>query len=1180
MASEERIDEYVDRPAVKDDTDFLRGELKSVLDLFDKVNNSKISLSGAQSLKDVTKNTEATQKAFEGLTAENKKLQKAYDDLAKKVADLSAKNKKSNDDNKKSTDELEKAKAKLAASESKQAKEIALVNQQRIEQNKLLKIQATLENAVAGSVEYARAKVADLTLQRNVLNITTEAGKKKQAELNAEIDQYNEFIKENVDALAKQKINIGNYQGSAKIIVDALERARQKVETLSKAGDPGSGNLRAARTEFEALRQVVDGKEFLSYAGKVGDAQKEVKAFTRVLIDLERRNEGNSEAAIELRKHLAELTDQVADTKAEVKALSSDTRTFDLFAGSVNFAADAFQTFAGAAALSADSEEDVQEVTKTLLAIQTTANGVKGIANELTTRGTAANKVYAFAQNQVAIAMDTTATAGARLRAALITIGIGALIIGIGLLVANFSKLKDALSGISETQRILNDINKKAIDGYVQERIHVEALAREVNNETTSKQRKKEIIKELNDLSPTYFSNIKSETDLQDKLNESVVKYVKAIELKARAKAAENALGDTEKPIIERQIELQRQLAALNDKTFDTDERKKRSIEGLTKRIEESNKALSTGVITENVDNEIAYLIKQRGPIQKIITDINAELDGLGGDPNKAIQLPFVSTKKARTGDLEDEAAAYEKLSAIEDAYLTTRLGARENAFDLRKQILEKERDVQLQNLNAQIAAEQAKGIIDVNTQKGFDQTRLGIQGDFEEKRKKLKGKYDEDILNIGQSFIARQREQDQQDRDQFIKDKEEKLKAEVDNLLALQEDRFLEEAKGREVELKALDEWYTKRVAATREGSRARNKVEEKYAQERAEIEYRYAVAALKTQIEFADKILQAHKVAGIDVTEEEKRLSELRMQLSDIETKHAIDNEKKKAKTRKETLEEIKAGIEQAQEIEGKVAEVIGGLISANVDRQKNAIQEQIDALDKKKEKEIEAINASTASEKDKADKIAIVEARAAAQKESLERRQRQLELQRARFEKAKNIADIILRTAVAVMDGLIKGGPPLAIAYGAIGAAELAVAIATPLPKFKHGREKGPATWAITGDGGVPEVATSPDLSQAFLTPSTDTVTYLPKNWKVFPNVQEFQDAAVNMVHKPLQSLPVINNNNDGLIRAMAYEIGGLKRAIMGKQETHFHWDNGQLQKSIKNGNDWWRYIQNNI
>lgn len=297
--------------------------------------------------------------------------------------------------------------------------------------NKELKAEIELETALEGSMRRARAEIKALTAERENLNITTAEGKKRAEEINAAIDKNNEFLRKNSSELEKQKINVGNYAGSAKIIVEAFERARQKVQQFSTQLGPTSPEARAARVEFEALERITGNPQFLNIAAKVGDTNKELRFFTQRLNELEDAGMKNSQVYADVRSRLAQLTDQISDTKSEIKALSSDTRNFDLFAGSVNFAADAFQTFAGAAALAGASEEDVAKQIKTLVAIQSVANGVKGIANELTTKGTAANKAYAFVQAQVSTLTSASATATQKWGAALKTVGVGLLIAGI-----------------------------------------------------------------------------------------------------------------------------------------------------------------------------------------------------------------------------------------------------------------------------------------------------------------------------------------------------------------------------------------------------------------------------------------------------------------------------------------------------------------------------------------------------------------------------------------------------------------------------------------------------------------------------------------------------------------------------------------------------------------------------
>jgi hypothetical protein len=557
----------------------------------------------------------------------------------------------------------------------------------------------------------------------------------------------------------------------------------------------------------------------------------------------------------------------------------------------------------------------------------------------------------------------------------------------------------------------------------------------------------------------------------------------------------------------------------------------------------------------------------------------------LYGDQKKIVQEFYDANRDLGVKDLELQRALIEqrakffadelqyradilkKFSEVEEAQEITRVNARKQALKLESAIIEGQ------------YADEIRAAKD-NQTKIFEVNR-----EFTFRRKKLQEDYERDILAIHQTSLQRRREQDQQDIDQFKQDQEDRLNKDIDNLQKIEEKRQLARVEGQESEIKALNKRYEAQVAATKEGSREREKVERDYAERRADIEYRYALAELKNQIEFAEKIVKYKKDNNQDVTADEIKLHELKMRLSDIETQHVIDNNKRQAKSSQEKYEDVKRGIDTIRSVYSETTAFIDGMLSASIDKQKNQIQDQIDDIDKKKEKEIESINATSQSQQDKAAAIALVEAKAAAQKEALERKQRQLDLQRARFEKMITIGRIIGDTAAAVVAAL--GAKPwtpaniaTAIGVGAIGAGQLAVAIATPLPKFKRGRNGGPATWGVTGDGGKQEVVSSPDLSQSFVTPDIDTLTFIPKDWKVFPDVDSFQNAAINMVHKPLPTLPVIHNNNDGLIHAMAYEIGGLKRAILGKQETHFHWNNGELHKSIKSGDDWWRYIQNNI
>ena len=82
--------------------------------------------------------------------------------------------------------------------------------------------------------------------------------------------------------------------------------------------------------------------------------------------------------------------------------------------------------------------------------------------------------------------------------------------------------------------------------------------------------------------------------------------------------------------------------------------------------------------------------------------------------------------------------------------------------------------------------------------------------------------------------------------------------------------------------------------------------------------------------------------------------------------------------------------------------------------------------------------------------------LEADRAAKEEEIRKKQRREQIKQAQFERAIQIAQIITNTAKAVVQSLPN--IPLAIAVGAIGAAQLGIALATPIPQFKDGHLSG--------------------------------------------------------------------------------------------------------------------------
>lgn len=1119
--------------------------------------------------------SDANTASFEKLIAKAVELNKAvgnattFKEINKATTEMTANEKALT----KQVDDLAKANAKLQALYADEAKKIAEVKAQQQARNQAIKEEIQLNQAAEGSIKQKQIQIKQLTREYDNLS-SAERDSAKGNDLLKSIQQLDTELKKLEGASGRFQRNVGNYSGSAKIIVDALERAKTKFEGLSKAADATPAALSRAKSEFDALRQITDSKQFLGFAGKMGDAQAEVKTFTRVLVNLETQGEGNSETARELRQRLAELSDQIADTKDEVRALASDTRTFDLFAGAVSFAADTFQVFAGAATLAGASEEDAAEATRTLLAIQSVANGVKGIATELTTRGTAANKLYAFAQNQVAIAMDSTAAAGARLRGALITLGIGAVIIGIGLLIANFDKIKRAITGVSKEQEALNEVFKESGSEYTEAVKLVSQLKTNIDLAKQGIIQKEAVIKQYNDSLGKTTGQVKSLDEAEKQLIEKGDAYIqmtlkKAVANIALEKAAQKAF-EAEELKRKKEEEFGNAVTTFNEANA--------RAAGLT---EDEITALKTEALTKRKNAAIAA----KNDEQKIYTDIAKEAEKAMADIAKAFNLnplgnngtvqQSVQGKKFRDGMLKDDADMYKRLSENQDAYLTTRLSALEKSYSIEKQILAGQKNAELDNLNQQINIDRQRASVGeitkedlIQKEKDFSFKRSEINKDYAERQKILERNNGREVIAIRQSFIATQMELDKEYNDQFKKYQEDRLNIQIDSIQKEQGLRQAYDSEGQSAEIKALNNRYERQFSATKEGSRKRQRVEEQYAKDRADIEYSYTIASIKNEIDAAKKILDVRKAAGIDVSEQQKKIYELEMQLSDAATKHFIENEKKKKSVFQERMEETEDVIAKVQEIEGQVANIIGGFISANVDKQKAAIQDQLDAIDRKKEADIDAVNVSAISAQDKANKIAAIDARAAAQKEALEKRQRQLDIQRAQFEKAANITGIVIETARAVVHQLAIGNLAGAISVGAIGAAQLALAIAAPLPKFAQGTDDAPGGLAWVGDGGKGELVITPQ-GQVMQTPSVPTVMNVPKHSIVLPDARAALESGmvVNRYGRLVQQ--------DVGSHRIEQKLDHIAKVIKNKPVLNMNADQGGLTAMWQYGANWVTY-----
>ena len=241
----------------------------------------------------------------------------------------------------------------------------------------------------------------------------------------------------------------------------------------------------------------------------------------------------------------------------------------------------------------------------------------------------------------------------------------------------------------------------------------------------------------------------------------------------------------------------------------------------------------------------------------------------------------------------------------------------------------------------------------------------------------------------------------------------------------------------------------------------------------------------------------------------------------------------------------EEGKLSFENMAQAVGKIVSGITSLMTDIYDARIENIEKEQEANDEAYDKEIERIesleeNGAISTEEAEARKRA-AEDKTAAKNAELEKKKAALQEKQAKWNKANSIIQTTIATSLAIMKAYSETGPILGNIFAAIiaamGAAQVAVIAAQPIPKYAKGTKDHPGGLAIVGDGGKKEgIITDNGL---FVTPDKPTLVNLPAHAQVIPDLSYIYDrdgltSDYGMIEKKLKDMResgiVVNVNND--------------------------------------------------
>lgn len=842
------------------------------------------------------------------------------------------------------------------------------------------------------------------------------------------------------------------------------ETIRQTVAIRERQKKALAENQRYYREEKEALKEQAKAtkasikelekqiKGYKTFTGQSGRMVQQLRAMREELQRMEDSGQFGTKAFMDLAVAAGKLEDQIGDTQARIRVLSSDTIGLDTAMGVADGLSGAFYVATSAAEVFGSDLEALQEAFYRVQAAMSVVSGVQQIANTINKDSvvsvvaqTAAAKLRERAEAKVAVATAaSTAATGAQtivtklatkaqigLNTAIAASPLGWLIGIIAVAVAAVAglafgvyKLWEAFSDRGQAMKKFREASKE-LENIQRENAVGQAIRVQQQQELLRKQsdaQEEELRKaEARNASEVEMAQIslRQAKEKHDAIvrynNDELARNQKEINKLADMVAAKKALVDTyrdggrkQKKAMEELTEVEQQYAEALQKTADLETEKQDAWEAQ----QEATKALMQARKQMRLDAEQANIDLMREGAAKEIAQI---------------KFNYKEQLKAVQGNSKEETALRKALLAkqakeIADVQRKYALQAQETAIQEQKNLLTAmsqysgtEEDYADQiALTKKIAEAEAKAKIDA-----LDQQVLG-EKEYEAQVEAIRLELANTLRDIDEQEVQRLNENAKRETEILLTEAEARA-----NALSGKEDVEHQKA--------VWDEYYNTR----------KDQIEQNAAFEIEAINRSTDTEEVKEQkkTQILAEALAEREALEREAADKTKEIDEEYIQLLQEKMQAIAD-----------TFSSVMDYFQQASDL---VFEAIG-----------NNIQAEMDKLD-------EMYTTDAQEAKENANKKYISEKELADKKAALEQKQ-------ARYNKAQALINAAINTALAITSALASYGPAsiaMAAIAGAMGAAQIGIIASKPIAQYAKGRKGGKGEYALVGEKG-PEVMYVPE------------------------------------------------------------------------------------------------------
>lgn len=347
----------------------------------------------------------------------------------------------------------------------------------------------------------------------------------------------------------------------------------------------------------------------------------------------------------------------------------------------------------------------------------------------------------------------------------------------------------------------------------------------------------------------------------------------------------------------------------------------------------------------------------------------------------------------------------------------------------------------------------------------------------------------------------------------QRVQLQEEYAKKQTDILAQEYADRAEQADTAMVLELNAIKERYAEELAAAKGNAGKQAEIKERFEQESAAIQERYAMQTAQNAISLIEEQLKTENLSAEEREDLEQKLAKAKADLEKQMADAAVENINRinaaDANSTEKRISNAQQWLQAAADSLNAINELVAAVYDAKITKMDEEQEANSEANEAEQERIQQLVEKKVITEEEGEARKRAAEERTAKKNEELEKKKGKLKERQAKFDKLNSIAQLAIATAVSMMQLWTNPGYPAAIpmmaVVGALSAIQLATILATPLPKYAKGTDRHKGGPAIVGDAGVPEVITYG--GNAWITPDKPTIVDIPAGATVIPDVATF-------------------------------------------------------------------------